>query len=347
MAETKKPGRFGSATRITAILAAMTPVVAGIYQESQEAGQRRAQTYSDQKKIEEDRRRQAEESDKQTARLLQNALVEMPASSDAKQHLNVSPENIFCTKLYLASEQLRAEPESPRTLAVVSAAFKLKNTEGLLRVCACAKDYETRESWINSFVRADMESQERDEVSQRFSQNLRDAKAECDDRDPKKGSLEILKEENKQLKQRLGEQSKSCPAVKKADPPLSSPPSACAIQVPAGETRRLRVFIQTPNAEINPEAERLRTALNSHPPFKSPGIEIVGEKRSPSALQIRFTYEADRKAAEVIETALKSDACGMEKVPVQLVPMPHMQGRTDPGVLEVWWPKSSARGNSQ
>ena len=125
------------------------------------------------------------------------------------------------------------------------------------------------------------------------------------------------------------------------NPDIESLGDGCKIAQPLGKHRR-RVFIQVPDAISRSIAETFRTAINAAAPFKSPGIEVVGLSRSPERLQIRYAYGQDRDSAERLKKALDSGLCGYPKsgASAQLYPMPHLQGRTDPGVLEVWWPRN-------
>lgn len=118
-------------------------------------------------------------------------------------------------------------------------------------------------------------------------------------------------------------------------------PRLCTIAPPLGATRR-RVFIQVPDAVNRSLAERFRTAINAQPPFKSPGIEVVGDGRSPEVLQVRYAYAEDLDSAQKLKAALDSGACGYKAgdLKAELYPMPQLQGRTDRGVLEVWWPRN-------
>lgn len=115
----------------------------------------------------------------------------------------------------------------------------------------------------------------------------------------------------------------------------------CTVEQPVGDHRR-RVFIQVPDAISRSLAEPFRAAINAASPFKTPAIEVVGLSRSPERLQIRYAYGQDRDSAEKLKTALDSGACGIpqSKVGAELYPMPRLQGRTEPGVLEVWWPRN-------
>lgn len=394
MAEPKKSSRFGKATRITAILAVMAPVVTGIYQEGQNAKLRRAQTHTDQKKAEEDQRRflevardekqrLAEDSDRHTAKLLQERLTTAQAAWIADGPKKAAP--MFCATLSYATAQVYLETESPRTLVMLTSAFKARDEADRLLVCNCTKNEEVaRTSWFRQFFQLGQKAQadssntgSKDNakpapvtsVSVDAAMGLwraaKQALSVCGESDPRlseslvkinqltaANTKLLLEKANLEYEKQLAS-THAC--AQPPPPPPPPPPSAkCEVTLPEGESRRLRVFIQTPNAATRDgEASLLRdalnlTSLNLATGFKSPGIEIVGENRSPSSLQVRFTYEEDRQAADAIKTALEnSKGCGMKNVPVQLFPMPQMQGRTDPGVLEVWWPKSSARSNSQ
>ena len=97
--------------------------------------------------------------------------------------------------------------------------------------------------------------------------------------------------------------------------------------------------------EEQPEAAAatpLREALNAQGQFKSPQIENVGESRSPAQLQVRYTYPVDESAAQIVVDALKDQpGCGRGDLELKRVYMGRFQGKTDKGVIEVWWPRST------
>lgn len=372
----RKPGRFGGGVRVAAILAAMSPVVAGIYQESQESRQRQTQRHDEEEarqnqvataaKEDVNRRRNAEiEADKTTALALQDALATAQRSAGSERTAATAQE--FCSRLFFTATQLTNQNVSTRTRAILYAALRLRDPDdaGSLRACQCSGKPGSA-VWLTELQQ--MIPPDEKSGSDRLSLAVRSALDECTS-DPSVSPQQALIEQLQQKVAALtaerdlltvalkngaplstgseaggtsGEVVGGDPGPSSAAPhPAASAPLPCLVDTPA-DSRRLRVFIQVPDAQARSDANKLRDAINASPPFKSPGIQTVGASRSPNDLQIRYTYPMDKPAVEIIQKAILSGSCGAGGAKPLLVYMGRYQGGTDTGVIELWWPRPLA-----
>ncbi|MDB5967823.1 MAG: hypothetical protein JWQ90_273 [Hydrocarboniphaga sp.] len=375
----RSSGKMGSSARIVAVLAAMSPVVAGIYQQSQQQRQHNEQRHTEQQTLQENKATRLKEAsdrqhaldiqaDKATAESLQAALVVAQPQETLSGRQLVTTEPEFCTRLFFAATQLGNQAIADRTRAILYAAMRLRRTsDEQLRVCQCSSQARIG-SWLGELQQ--MIPPQGNPAGDRLSSAVRSAIDECTPATAvaaKPTQIELLQTQLKQVaaqrdvmllqlgaaSQMVGSggpssgssespqsASPAAPVATTASPP--PPPAPCLVDSPADNTSRIRVFIQVPDSDAKTDAEILRTALNAQAPFKSPGIETVGPQRSPQQLEIRYTYPADQPAARILEQALDSKFCGGGGASAKLVYQPRFQGRADSGVLEVWWPKPAA-----
>lgn len=312
MTQAKKPKtRMGGTARAVTVVAAMSPLLAGIYQESQETRQRDSQRHAEQvARIEAKQEKEREESQQQ---LRENSqLDKQVADTLQKELLSVESKGPgLCNHLYFAAAQLRGQAITLRTRNVLQVGFRMRSSkDGSLAVCGC-KIQGSNELWASEFLSLVQRSPD-----DPLTRAVGAAKFEC-------------------------EEAARPPGVKVTPSGAAHPDSvlgACA-PISSEESRRLRVFVQVPDLLAKDAAERFRDSLNGERKnpatgFKSPGIEIVGSRRSPSTGEVRYTFEKDLPAAQLLASGMS--ACfGME---VKVRPLPN-RGKTDTGVLEVWWPK--------
>lgn len=391
-------GSRRSATQIAALLLAVAPLVTGIYQESRENQNRRADARASRETALQEQRAADESADEKAAKELATTLLQLDDGS-------AKTDRAFCNHIYLALSRLDSEARSPRTANLIRASLLLRNSADTRpRVCGCSNAGGIGRGWLKSFsaVRKDARTDESNPVllealggaaldcdastcaaaSLRTNQSCKDAtdlSPQCVAAREQRDKLCAVDASSENLRvrslesqlaiaradlQQLRARPAKCPSqgeclllgVPKAgslvqpvsnvfpepDLPAGGLDAGCAIAKPVGKERR-RVFIQVPDAVSRSLAETFREAVNAQPPFKSPGIEVMGESRSPNRLQIRYAYSRDLDSATKLKNALDSGRCGYpvsEKGLAQLYPMPHLQGRTDPGVLEVWWPRN-------
>ena len=138
-----KSKAFASGTRIAAILAAMAPIVVGIYQQGEESRQRQAQRRDERRHVLEKKAAADKEADVATAGALQAQLA------DGKE---------FCARLFFAAAQLPWQTVTTRTRDVVYAALQLRQAEqgqGRLTACQCStKSLEALWQFIPPRVRS-------------------------------------------------------------------------------------------------------------------------------------------------------------------------------------------------
>ncbi|WP_293373744.1 hypothetical protein, partial [Nevskia sp.] len=132
-------------------------------------------------------------------------------------------------------------------------------------------------------------------------------------------------------------------AIPAPPPPVVDP---CQLDA-AGFTERVRVFVQIPDEGARGDADDFLYRVNHAPPFKGPGVQVVGANRSPTRLEIRYAYDQDLPAAQALERAL-TGACQSTGGEPLIRQIAQYQGRVDPRVLEVWWPRpqTPAKGKS-
>lgn len=375
-------GGFSNSTKAAAILAAIAPIVAGVYQQGEEARQREAQRREQQQQLSEKKAAADKEADVSTARALQEGLAATGTSAAD-----------FCSRLYFAATQLSGQAVSTRTRNTLYAALRLRETDGeRLRVCGCAAPSRIG-GWLEE-VQQLIPPEDGGSAVDRLSQAVRSAAAECA---TAMTEVEQLRHDLQEAQEQLARLSVGGPVVGSAPapagddgavaatpPPLPAPEAApapgpqagqepgpapaeapaeasvsapepapvtsapppltaaaseasprCAV-APPDDARRRRVFIQVPDADVRAQAERLRGGLNDSPPFTAPAIEVVGPKRAPARYEVRYTYAIDESAARQVQQALAD--CLQQ--PARLVVMDRYRGRTDSGVIEVWWPRS-------
>lgn len=354
-----KSASFGSNARAVAIVAAMAPLVTGIYQESQQDRQKQSERQTAMKEAAARQQQSEIDADRNTAGALQNSLL--------------AQDSGFCARIYFAASQLPNQRVVERTRSVLYAALSLRNADARPTVCGCGKG-EGFDQWLQGVAQFFPTDQSSIDKLSALSRELGSA---CDvDDSPAASRIRDLESQVAALTvQRdslsaaltsaspisVGSTGAAMPApapASAASPPAPgaegvaaaasapAPAAGCEVADP-GERRRLRVFIQVPDDAVRPDAERLRGALNARAPFKSPGIESVGSARSPKNLEVRYAYPVDRDAAQIVLKALASGGCGGATTgQPQLVYMAKYQGRTDAGVIEVWWPARPNRDPS-
>ena len=326
--------------RTAALLLALAPLATGVYQEGQQQRQRYAERELARKEAED--RRLASEADVDTK------------TADALQQVLLLNGDRFCSRIDLAASLLKTQTVSKRTRTVLIAALQLADPASKQpMVCECIR--EGSEQWLDDFI-ARLPDDKGDSLGE-LNKLARGAESRCD----AEPDVSLLKQQiadlaterdalRGQLAQRPAPVASQLPAPPPMPPPvlaMSLPPAAaapqpaCVIASP-GERPRVRVFIQVPNPAVLAAATPLRDALNAQGQFKSPQIENVGESRSPAQLQVRYTYPTDEAAAQIVVDALKDQpGCGKGELELKRVYMGRFQGKTDKGVIEVWWPKST------
>ena len=326
--------------RNAALLLALAPLATGVYQEGQQQRQRYAEREQTRKQAEEQRLASEAEVDTKTA--------------DALQQVLLQAGDRFCSRIELAASLLKTQTVSKRTRTVLIAALQLPDPVSRQpMVCECIRG-EASEQWLAEFI-AKLPDDKGDSLSE-LNKLARGAESRCEveakastesNVDALQQQIASLTSERDALRQQVQQHplpatSPTPPPVLAAPPPAvgASPPEpACVIASP-GDRPRIRVFIQVPNSSALAAATPLREALNAQGQFKSPQIENVGESRSPAQLQVRYTYPADESAAQIVVDALKDQpGCGRGGLELKRVYMGRFQGRTDKGVIEVWWPK--------
>lgn len=328
-----KPPLIGG--RNAALLLALAPLATGVYQEGQQ--QRQRYTEREQARKEAEDRRLASEADVDTK------------TADALQQVLLRDGDRFCSRIDLAASLLKTQTVSKRTRTVLIAALQLADPVSKQpMVCECIR--EGSEQWLDDFI-AKLPDDKRDSLSE-LNKLARGAESRCDvEAGAASGSavgaleqrIASLTSERDALRQQLmlHPSPATSPSPVLAAPPSPPPPPACVIASP-GDRPRIRVFIQVPDPSALAAATPLRDALNAQGQFKSPQIENVGESRSPAQLQVRYTYPADESAAQIVVDALKDQpGCGGGGLEIKRVYMSRFQGRTDKGVIEVWWPRSA------
>lgn len=325
--------------RTAALLLALAPLATGVYQEGQQQRQRYAEREQARQQLEEQRLASEAEVDTKTADALQQVLLE------TGDH--------FCSRIELAASLLKTQTISKRTSTVLIAALQLPDPASRQpRVCDCIR--VGSKQWLAEFI-AKLPDDKGDSLSE-LNRLARGAETRCEveakastesNVDTLKQRIASLTSERDALRRQLTlpPSAETSPSPVLAAPPpavgASSSQPACVISSP-GVRPRIRVFIQVPNASALTAATPLREALNAQGQFKSPQIETVGESRSPAQLQVRYTYPVDESAAQIVIDALKDQpGCGRGDLELKRVYMDRFQGKTDKGVIEVWWPRST------
>lgn len=134
--ETAKP--WSNGTRSAALIAAMLPVAAGIFQEARQARERRVDQQQQQQALREQSRQEAERADRDAARVLLASFVDLPADHPAGVDGIRMASDAFCTRLQFAAAQLSDQKLTPQTHAVMISALKLVDRKGDRKVCDCA-----------------------------------------------------------------------------------------------------------------------------------------------------------------------------------------------------------------
>ena len=321
--------------RNAALWLAVLPLATGIYQEGQQQRQRYAEREQARKTVEEQR-------------LLSEAAIDEKTAS-ALQEVVLQQDSNFCSRLYLAASLLKTQTVSERTRNVLVAALQLPGpAKRKPALCSCDLG-EGPQRWLEDFI-AKLPDDKSDSLGD-FNKLARTAADRCEATqspapEPRVQALEqrivALEAERDSLQRQLQPgKLQASPIVASASPTGHVPMPTCVIDRP-GDRPRIRVFIQVANEASLIEATRLRAGLNAQGQFKSPQIENVGESRSPNQLQVRYAYPADEAAAQIVVNALASQAgCGRSGLAPQSIYMSRAQGKTDKGVIEVWWPRSA------
>lgn len=309
--EASKP--WSNGTRSAALIAAMLPVAVGVFQEAQEARGRRADHQQQQQTQREQAQQAAVKADQEAARVLLSSFVDLSAAQPAAANGLRTASDAFCTRLQFAAAQLSDQKLTPQTHAVMISALKLVDRKGDRKVCDCADPGAARQIWFGA-LKDNIERTTDVSSSTALIQELRTTESECTAKDPP-----------------LPE------AVVVAVPPLPAPQMDCRLDA-VGFTERVRVFVQIPGEDARADAVAFLAQVNAAPPFKGPGAEVVGVDRAPIKLEIRYAYDQDRPAAVALRKALTvgCQKTGSEPLIRQIT---QYQGRVDPRVLEVWWPK--------
>ena len=307
--ETSKP--WSNGTRSAALIAAMLPVAAGIFQEARQARERRVDQQQQQQALREQSRQEAERADRDAARVLLASFVELPADHAAGVDGIRMASDAFCTRLQFAAAQLSDQKLTPQTHAVMISALKLVERKGDRKVCDCADPGAARQTWFGA-LKENIERTTDVSASVALIQEVRTAAAECTSKDPPLPQPLVVA-------------------------PAPAPVNDCRLDA-SGFTERVRVFVQIPDEAARADAAAFLARVNAARPFKAPGVEMVGLDRSPKNLEIRYAYDQDRPAAVVLRQALNG-ACQMSGSEPEILQIAQYQGRVDPRVLEVWWPK--------
>lgn len=188
MSDRAGASRFGSNTRIVAVLAAMAPVVAGIYQQSQQERQRDEQRHAEQQALKESRAARDKEAserqralsvqaDESTAAALQKALVVAQPQERWVGSQRVVTEHEFCTRLMFAASQLVNQSVTDRTRAILYAAMRLRRSDDeQLRVCQCSSPARI-DDWFGELEQ--MMPSQQEPAPKRLSAAVRYARDEC------------------------------------------------------------------------------------------------------------------------------------------------------------------------
>lgn len=337
--EASKP--WSNGTRSAALIAAMLPVAAGIFQEAQQARNRRAEQVQQREAQRERARQEAARADREAANVLLSSFVDLQSGTGSGTGASTG----FCARLQFAASQLTDQKLTPQTHSVLIAALKLVDRSGQRTVCGCSDEGPARQGWFG-VLKGNIGRTSDVDSSAPLIQEVRSAEADCTPPPVVAMAPAPLPSPVPVPPPRRGSHGAAKPQpvpVPPPPPPPSATAPACRLDA-SGFAERHRVFVQIPDDSVRGTAAEFVQAINDAPPFKAPGIQQVGAGRSPTRLEVRYAYDQDLAAARVLQVALS--ACGVSGEPV-LRQIAQYQGRVDPHVLEVWWPRPPAmpKGN--
>jgi len=330
-----------------ALLAALLPIAASVYQEGQNQRARTEQQLERQRaedQLKADSNRAADAALAQTLqKSLQDALNEVDTSGHA-----VDAESMrlkLCQQIYFGASQLQVHPAAEMTNVTLLAALNFRKQDGTRAACMCgAKFFDNiQDEWnfqgkSSPSARALAHDRASLLLNDRFLAGLRSADNDCA---PRPAGVDIV------AVQHPAPSSDNIMVQAEASavpPPLAS--AACEIRKIAQPSGRVLVYIQISDETQRAAAAQLQRGLNAQPPFAATGIQNVGTARAPNKAEVRYFYDDDADVADTLSKSLNASGgnCGLAVTDLQAKQLPQFQGRVAHGVLEVWFPKNSNGG---
>lgn len=336
---------FSANTKYGALIAALLPVAASVYQQGQ-SQHAKAQDQSERQRTQEEQQKESHRSaDAASALALHEALQDdLPAAVLSTESPQAASSLKFCSQLFIGAAQLQVNPAAEQTNATLLAAISYRKQDGSRAACVCGAHFfeSIQAEWFDQ-AKSSPAARERahdrssDVLSRRFLDGLRAAQNECFPQAAGKAAEELAAEVVHRDRAR--------------NPPSPPPPpraaAECTVEKIEQPTGRVLVYIQIADESQRDGAAKLQRGLNAQPPFRAPGIEKVGAASSPSHAEVRYFYDDDRTAAAALTKSLNdgADKCGLPAAEARVRQFPQFQGRVAHGVLEIWYPQLAAGGH--